>query len=59
MDSEDIGRIVIDKGFFALHADERSYLLYDIQLWLYTNAYPDTTEEDYLSAYKKDNSAGR
>ena len=45
--------IVIDKGFFALHADERSYLLYDIQLWLYTNAYPDTTEEDYLSAYKK------
>lgn len=53
MDSEDIGRIVIDKGFFALHADERSYLLYDIQLWLYTNAYPDTTEEDYLSAYKK------
>ena len=38
---------------FALHADERSYLLYDIQLWLYTNAYPDTTEEDYLSAYKK------
>ena len=45
--------IVTDKGFFALHADERSYLLYDIQLWLYTNAYPDTTEEDYLSAYKK------
>ena len=45
--------IVTDKGFFALHADERSYLLYDIQLWLYTNVYPDTTEEDYLSAYKK------
>ena len=28
-------------------------MLYDIQLWLYTNVYPDTTEEDYLSAYKK------
>ena len=45
--------IVTDKGFFALHADTRSYMLYDIQLWLYTNVYPDTTEEDYLSAYKK------
>ena len=31
-------RIVEDKGYFALHADENSYRLYDIQFWLYKNA---------------------
>lgn len=44
--------IVEEKGFFALHADERSMLLYDIQFWLYTNAYPNTTEEQYLADYQ-------
>lgn len=44
-------QIVEEKGFFALHADERSYLLYDIQFWLYTNAHPQVTQADYLQAY--------
>ncbi|WP_414163256.1 SMI1/KNR4 family protein [Superficieibacter sp. BNK-5] len=44
-------QIVEEKGFFALHADERSYLLYDIQFWLYTNAHPQVTQADYLKAY--------
>lgn len=43
---------VEEKGYFALHADERSLLLYDIQFWLYTNAHTDTTEEAYLASYK-------
>ncbi|WES69962.1 SMI1/KNR4 family protein [Superficieibacter sp. HKU1] len=44
-------QIIEDKGFFALHADERSYLLYDIQFWLYANAHPQVTQADYLKAY--------
>lgn len=44
-------QIVEEKGFFALHADALSYLLYDIQFWLYANAYPKVTEETYLKAY--------
>lgn len=43
--------IVEEKGHFSLHADERSWLLYDILFWLYTHAYPDTAEADYLEAY--------
>lgn len=46
-------QIIEEKGYFALHADARSYLLYDIQFWLYTNAYPDTPEEAYLQEYEK------
>ena len=44
--------IIEEKGYFALHADDRSYLLYDIQFWLYTTTYPDTTQEDYLENYR-------
>lgn len=43
--------IVEEKGHFSLHADDRSLLLYDIQHWLYTRSYPDTTREAYLEAY--------
>ena len=28
--------IVQDKGYFALHADERSYIVYDLLFWLYS-----------------------
>ncbi|WP_338019681.1 Imm51 family immunity protein [Paenibacillus piscarius] len=45
--------IVEEKGHFSLHADERSTLMYDLQFWLYTNAYPDTSREQYLEVYSK------
>lgn len=45
--------IVEEKGYFSLHNDEKSMLLYDIQFWLYTNVYPNTTEEQYLDNYEK------
>ena len=44
-------QIVEDKGFFALHGDKESWLLYDIQFWLYTNAFPGVTEQQYLEIY--------
>ena len=47
------GRVVQAKGFFALHDDNDSYLLYDIQFWLYENAYPGVTREEYMEAYPK------
>lgn len=46
-------RIVEDKGFFALHDDEASYALYDVQFWLYENAYPGVTEVGFLDIYPR------
>lgn len=46
-------RIVEEKGYFSFHADELSYLMYDVQFWLYTKSYPDTTREQYLAVYEK------
>ena len=46
-------RIVEEKGYFALHGDEDSYRLYDIQFWLYVNASPGVSEEDYLKEYSR------
>ncbi|RUS66542.1 hypothetical protein CUZ56_01822 [Saezia sanguinis] len=43
--------IVQQEGFFALHADEHSHLLYGLQFWLYTKAHPHTTQEQFLQAY--------
>lgn len=45
--------IVREKGFFALHDDELSYLLYDIQFWLYEHTNPEVTETAYLEAYPR------
>ncbi len=44
-------QIVKDKGYFALHGDENSCRLYDIQFWLYENAYPGVTEQTYLKEF--------
>lgn len=44
-------QIIEEKGFFALHADECSLLLYDIQFWLYASAHPDVTAGKYLEDY--------
>jgi len=46
-------RIVEEKGHFSFHADERSYLMYDVQFWLYTKSYPETSREQYLGIYEK------
>ncbi len=46
-------RIVEDKGHFSLHADELSVLMYDIQFWLYANANPAVTREQYLADYSE------
>lgn len=43
-------RIVQEKGYFSFHADERSHLMYDVQFWLYANAYPSTSRQQYLDA---------
>lgn len=43
--------LAVEKGYFALHADEKSYLLYDIQFHLYTTTHPVRTAEEYLKAY--------
>ncbi|MDF2658118.1 MAG: glucan biosynthesis protein [Paenibacillus sp.] len=46
-------QIVEEKGVFALHADERSMLMYDLQFWLYTKSYPQTTRDRYLGVYEQ------
>lgn len=45
-------QIVEEKGHFSFHADELSYLMYDLQFWLYTRLYPDTNREKYLAVYQ-------
>ncbi len=44
--------VVIQKGHFSLHADELSYLLYDIQFWLYSNSRSLKNKEQFLSDYQ-------
>ncbi|MNJ48745.1 hypothetical protein D3C77_439480 [compost metagenome] len=46
-------KVVEEKGHFSFHADELSYLMYDVQFWLYTNVYPKPTREGYLGDYDK------
>lgn len=43
--------LATEKGYFALHADDKSYLLYDIQFYLYTTSHPVSSQETYLNAY--------
>lgn len=47
-----IGEIVEEKGFFALHADSRSHLAYDLQFLLYVHAEGPIDREAYLKAYE-------
>lgn len=44
-------RIVEEKGHFSFHADELSYVMYDVQFWLYTKSYPDTNRDQYVDGY--------
>jgi hypothetical protein len=47
------GKLAQEKGGFALHADEGSHLMYDIQFYLYSQAHAVKTEAEYLSKYEK------
>jgi len=46
-------QIVEQKRYFALHADPLSYLLYDLQFWLYQSRHPLQTQEQYLAIYSE------
>ncbi len=41
----------IQKGYFALHADELSYLMYDIQFFLLSTVNKVKSKEDYFNKY--------
>jgi tetratricopeptide (TPR) repeat protein len=43
--------VIETKGFFSFHDDELSLLMYDVQFGLYTQAYPQTNREEFLTAY--------
>jgi len=40
-----------EKGYFALHADPLSYLVYDIQFYLYSKNHKVESEEEYFKVY--------
>lgn len=44
-------QLVIEKGFFALNADELSMLLYDAQFLLYSQTYPVASRTVFLEVY--------
>jgi hypothetical protein len=44
--------IVTEKGYFALHADELSRLMYDTQFWLYSNSKMISDMQQFLSDYE-------
>lgn len=44
-------RIVEEKGHFSFHADALSYVMYDVQFWLYTKSHPDTSRDQYIAIY--------
>ena len=45
-------RLTDEKGYFALHADDLSHLVYDIQFFLFTHSKEVRSEEEYLEAYQ-------
>ena len=44
-------QLLEEKRYFALHADPLSYLLYDVQFWVYQHRYRVERRQDYLEAY--------
>jgi SMI1/KNR4 family protein SUKH-1 len=44
-------KLTHEKGNFALHSDELSYLVYDIQFYLYSNSRKVSSVEKYLEEY--------
>lgn len=46
-------KIVHDKGFFALHADANSHLMYDTMFWLFSTLKLASSYEDFIHYPKK------
>lgn len=46
-------QIVNNKDCFALHDDELSYLMYDLQFWLYSNTFPNVNKKKFIEDYPK------
>lgn len=44
-------KLTTEKQYFALHADELSTLLYDVQFLLYSQAHAGTSKAAFLKAY--------
>ncbi|KAB0547107.1 SMI1/KNR4 family protein [Pseudomonas argentinensis] len=44
-------QLLEEKGYFALHGDPLSYLLYDVQFWVYQHRHRVERRQDYLEAY--------
>ncbi|MGO8745479.1 MAG: SMI1/KNR4 family protein [Thermoguttaceae bacterium] len=44
-------KLTIEKGYFALHADELSLLVYDLLFYLYTMSNKVTDKEEFLKVY--------
>ena len=44
-------KLTNQKGYFALHADELSVLVYDIQFYLYTLSNKIISKDEYLKVY--------
>lgn len=44
-------QIVEEKGHFSFHADALSYVMYDVQFWLYSKSNPDTSRDQYVDVY--------
>jgi predicted DNA-binding WGR domain protein len=45
-------RLTVEKGYFALHADELSRLVYDIQFYLYSSVEEVRDAKQYLEVYE-------
>ncbi|MEJ8303876.1 SMI1/KNR4 family protein [Saccharibacillus sacchari] len=46
-------RVIEEKGFFSLHADPLSHLMYDLEFLLYVHAKGSVSIEVYLADYEK------
>lgn len=46
-------KLTREKGYFALHADELSHLVYDIQFHLYSKNKSVSSKDEYLKEYPK------
>ena len=44
-------KLTVQKGYFALHADELSHLVYDVLFYLYTKSNPLNNKDSYLKIY--------
>lgn len=46
-------KLTVEKGYFALHADELSYLMYDLQFLLFTHGRGKVRQAQFLEEYPR------